>query len=263
MTRLPISAFIIAQDEADRITKPILSIRDWVDELIVIDSGSKDNTVEVAESLGATTVFNQWRGYGPQKVFGETLCKNKWLLNIDADEEVTPELRDEIIKLFDNGLPSLEAYLLNTKVISRFDDKPRRFAPGHDFIRLYNKDYAGYKDSTVHDTCILKPGVNAKVGKLKYTLTHRTFRSYRHAVEKINRYSSMQAEDMVKRGRRPSSARIIAEPFFAFFKAYFIRKYCFLGVYGFIEAIIYVFARTIRLAKARELWIEKDLQKDK
>jgi glycosyltransferase involved in cell wall biosynthesis len=258
MNKLPISAFIIAKNEADRIAKPILSVRDWVDELIVIDSGSTDNTVELSKSLGAATVYNEWKGYGPQKVYGQTICKHDWLLNLDADEEITPELRDEIIALFKNGNPTYPAYWLRTKVLSRFDEKARPFAPGHDFIRLYNRQFAGYKDSTVHDNVILKPECHGKAGKLKGILLHRTFRSYKHALEKINGYSTMQAEDMFRRGRRPSTARIVCEPFFAFIKSYFIRKYCFLGLDGFIEAIIYVFVRTIRLAKARELWREKD-----
>ena len=87
--KLPLSVFIIAVNEADRIALTINSVRDWADEVIVIDSGSTDDTVAVAESHGARVVFNEWNGYGPQKVFGETLCRNDWLLNLDADEEVT------------------------------------------------------------------------------------------------------------------------------------------------------------------------------
>ncbi|MEP2437055.1 MAG: glycosyltransferase, partial [Roseibium sp.] len=83
MTRhLPISVFIIAKDEADRIGRTITSVRDWVDEVIVIDSGSSDGTVAVAEQLGARVLENAWPGYGPQKRFGEDQCRNDWLLNL-------------------------------------------------------------------------------------------------------------------------------------------------------------------------------------
>ncbi len=88
--RLPLSVFIIARDEADRIARPIESVIGWVDEVIVIDSGSTDETVAVAEQLGARVIRNDWPGYGPQKRFGEDQCRNDWLLNLDADEEVTP-----------------------------------------------------------------------------------------------------------------------------------------------------------------------------
>jgi glycosyltransferase involved in cell wall biosynthesis len=258
MKKLPLSVFIIAKDEADRITKPILSVRDWVDEVIVIDSGSSDNTVEVAKSLGAQTVFNAWNGYGPQKVFGETLCKNKWLFNIDADEEVTPALRDEIIGLFAGGEPLCNGYKMKITVFNRFAKKTTIFAPYSNQLRLYNKDYAGFKDSTVHDSVILKPNSNGQVAQLQNIMLHRTFRSYHHAVEKINRYTGMQAVDMVSHGRNPSGIRIIIEPFIAFLKVYFIRRHFLMGVEGFIEGVVYAFARTIRLAKARELWKEKE-----
>jgi glycosyltransferase involved in cell wall biosynthesis len=258
MTKLPISVFIIAKDEADRIPKPILSVIDWVEEVIVIDSGSIDKTVEVANSLGAKTVFNVWKGYGPQKVYGENLCKNKWLLNIDADEEITPELRDEIISLFANDQPPLTAYKIVIKDMDRFAKKTSRFAPMHNQIRLYNLDNAGFKDSTVHDSVVLKPGHAGSIGQLKGTMNHRTFRSYAHAVEKINRYSGMQAEDMFRRGRRPSALRLIVEPCFAFLKGYFIKRNWLRGMDGFVEAIIYAFGRTLRLAKARELWKERE-----
>ena len=84
-----ISAFIITKNEAPRVAKAINSIKDIVDEIIVVDSGSTDDTVRIAESLGAKVVFNEWPGYVKQKSFAESLCKNNWVLNIDADEELT------------------------------------------------------------------------------------------------------------------------------------------------------------------------------
>lgn len=250
--KYPISVFIIAKNEADRITHTIQSVKDWVDEVIVIDSGSEDDTVKVSERLGVQVVFNEWKGYGPQKVFGETLCRNQWLLNIDADEAISPELRDSITALFDKGKFGYMAYRLNIKLLSRFATKPGILAPSNSPIRFYNKQYAGFKDSTVHDSVVFKAPGGMKAGRLKGMVVHRCFRSFAHAVEKINFYSTMQAEDMVAKGRKPSSLRIIIEPFFAFLKAYFLRRYLFLGVSGLIESIIYSFARTLRLAKARE-----------
>jgi glycosyltransferase involved in cell wall biosynthesis len=256
--KLPISVFIIAKNEADRIPKPLLSVIQWADEVIVIDSGSDDGTLGVAETLGAKTVFNAWKGYGPQKVFGETLCRNKWLLNIDADEEITKELSDEIAAIFAKGEPACQAYKMKIRILSRFARYPAMFAPTHNRVRLYHSDYAGFKDSTVHDSVVLKENKGGKIGQLQNIVLHRSFRSYTHAIEKINRYSSMQAHDMLKHGRKPSVLRIITEPFLGFAKGYFAKRYCFMGLDGFIEGVIYAFARTIRLAKARELWKERD-----
>ena len=256
MQKLPISVFIIAKNEADRISKPILSVRDWVDEIIVIDSGSSDNTVKIAEDLGCKTEFRKWEGFGPQKVYGESLCKNKWVLNIDADEEISSKLQKEIIDIFKDGKPDADGYKMLFVTMGRFAKKPPIIGYTYYYIRLYNKDMAGFKASKVHDSVEMKE--SEKVKKLKGSVWHRSLRSHTHAIEKINSYSSMQAHDMLEKKRKPSSFRIIIEPIFAFFKAYILRRYCFLGMEGFIESYIYAFSRFIRLAKTRELWIEID-----
>lgn len=253
----PISVFIIAKNEEDRIAYAINSVKHWVDEVIVIDSGSSDKTVEVAKNLGASVIYNEWQGYGPQKVFGETLCRNDWLLNIDADEEISTLLAEEIMQIFDSRQLPCQAYILSIKIKMPYGKNPGRWAPSTNVVRLYNKHYAGFKDSTVHDSVVLKNPDAGKIGRLKNPVIHRCFRSISHAIEKINFYSSMQAEDMVMRGKCPSSIRVIIEPFAAFFKAYFLRRYCFYGIDGFIESYIYAFNRTIRIAKAREKWKAK------
>lgn len=254
---LPISVFIITKNEQDRLPLAIRSVSEFADEIIVVDSGSTDNTVQVAKDLGAKVLFNQWQGYGPQKVFSETLCKNKWLLNIDADEEISSALKAEIQREFASGAPKYKAYSFDIKLVNRFSQKAGKFAPSHVQLRLYHRDFAGFKDSTVHDSVVLKAGVREKIYRFGSPVLHRSFRSYAHAIEKINHYSSMQAQDMWQKGRKPSNLRIIFEPFIAFCKGYFIKRHCFLGIDGFIESIIYVFARTVRLAKARELFAEK------
>lgn len=251
MDKLPISVFIIAKDEEDRIPLSIKSVISWVDEVIVIDSGSSDDTVKVSENLGAKVLFRKWQGYGPQKVYGESICTNDWILNIDADEEISDSLKNEIIDIYKDGF-KFNAYKLKIKMVMRFASKPGIFAPMHNRVRLYNKNFAGFKDSTVHDSVVVKDG--EKIGQLKGDVNHRSFRSYKHAIEKINRYSTMQAEDMIKRGKIPSPFRILLEPLFAFLKGYFLKRYIFLGMDGFIEACIYTFARVIRLSKTRELY---------
>ena len=97
---LPISVFIITKNEEDRIENIIKAVKNFADEILIIDSGSSDKTLEKSQALGAKTYFNQWNGYGQQKIFGEQQCRNNWILNIDADEEVSHELSQEIIGIF-------------------------------------------------------------------------------------------------------------------------------------------------------------------
>jgi glycosyltransferase involved in cell wall biosynthesis len=258
---LPISVFIIAKNEEDRIHYGINSVRDWVDEVIVIDSGSTDNTVKVAKKLGAKVVYNVWKGYGQQKIFGEELCKNQWILNIDADEEISPMLAAEIKKLFAHGQPKHDAYYLNIKLMTIHSKRPSLFAPTTDAIRFYNSRVAGFRESTVHDSVILRKPNKGRIGRLHKPVYHRCFRSLTHAVEKINSYTSMQAADMRARKVLPSGLRIVFEPLVAFCKAYFLRRYCLYGVDGFVESIVYAFSRTLRLAKTRELAAQEKSKK--
>lgn len=247
---IPISAFIIAKDEADRIGRAIESVKDWVDEVIVVDSGSQDATVAVSESLGARVVFNAWRGYGPQKVFGEQLCQNVWVLNLDADEEISPGLRDEILALFEHGEPACAAYRMLRTELYNFHDRPHSWAPTSDWVRLYRKDKAGFKDSPVHDSVVLHEG---KLGHLKGRMYHRSFRSYQHHIDKVNINSSAQAEALYKKGRNPSWLVLLLTPPLAFFKSLILRREFVNGIDGVLISYMFAFQRFIRLAKTREL----------
>ncbi len=249
MNRLPLSVFIIAKNEADRIPRTIRSVCDWVDEVIVVDSGSEDNTVAVSEALGARVVFNAWRGYGPQKVFGESLCRNVWLLNLDADEEVSPELASEIRRLFQAGDPAHSAYTLPILPLYPFQDRGHPWTAFHHPVRLYRKDRAGFKDELVHDSVEVHAGT---VGHLKGMVIHRSFRSLAHHVDKVNAYSSAQAIDLQRKGRDPSGLALLFTPLLAFFKQYLLRREFVNGIDGIVVSHMYAFQRFIRLAKTRE-----------
>lgn len=254
-TKIPLSVFIIAKDEEDRIHYAINSVKDWVDEVIVVDSGSTDKTVEIAKECGATKVlYNEWNGYGPQKCFAENLCKNDWILSLDADEAVTPKLQNEIITLFNSDkLNKKSAYRIAIQVMPIFKNKKHRLPlPEEVVTRLYNKTRAGYKASKVHDSVIVHTG---KLKKLKHKIDHRSFRSFTHAIEKMNFYTSMQADDLFMKGRCPSMIRIAFEPIWTFLKAYFIERFVFMGTEGFLMSMMYSIMRTVRLLKAREKFL--------
>lgn len=249
MKKLPIAVFIIARNEADRIPVAIESVRHWVDEVHVIDSGSDDDTVARSQARGAQTHYRAWTGYGPQKVYGESLCRNTWVLNIDADEEVSPELHAEIVALFDAGEPPCSAYWMNRTELYNFHDRPHPWAPTSDWLRLYRKDRAGFKDSPVHDTVVVREG---KTGRLRARLYHRSFRSFHHHVEKVNAYSSAQAEDRFRKGREPSWLALLLTPPLAFLKCLILRREFVNGIDGVLISYMYAFQRFIRLAKTRE-----------
>jgi glycosyltransferase involved in cell wall biosynthesis len=248
--KLPISVFIIARNEADRIPHTIRSVRDWVDEVLVIDSESDDDTVQVAEDLGAKTVVRAWDGYGPQKVYGESLCRHDWILNLDADEEVDALLVLSIQRLFVNSAPKQSAFSLRWSMVMPGQESPPRFAPSDRFIRLYDRRRAGFKDSIVHDSVQVREG---RVGRIQEgRVWHRSFRSYRHWAQKINDYSEMQAKAFVDAGKLLPGWKVVLDPPAAFLKAYLLRRYCIYGVDGVIHSLLYVHARQMKFAKIRE-----------
>lgn len=250
--KLPISLFIIAKNEADRIGTTINSVKDWVDEVVVIDSGSSDDTVSVATFLGARVLYNEWDGYGPQKRFAEDECNNNWLLNLDADEEATEELAQEIKELFANAEPPLGGYIIKVRDLLPGEKKFAPLAHTNHCLRLYNREKGRFADSTVHDSVIMNEGEN--VGKLKALIRHRSFRNIAHAIEKMNSYTTAQAENLIaKNGLLFARTRLLIEVPISFFKAYFLRLYILRGTRGIIYSKLYAFGRAMRVAKYLEM----------
>ena len=248
--KLPISVFIIALNEGDRIGMTIESVKDWVDEVIVIDSGSSDDTMAKSTALGARAIAHAWPGYGLQKRFGEDQCRNRWILNLDADEVAGSTLKAEIMALFAKGEPTHPAWKIRIVEILPGRDAPIPLAHEVNAIRLYNKTCGRFSDSTVHDTVRMQSGT---VGQLKAIIEHRSSRGLAHSMDKINRYSAMQAENLISgKGLAFPFIRLVTEFPVAFIKAYVIRGYIFGGMQGFTNAMVYAFSRFIRIDKYLE-----------
>ena len=160
------------------------------------------------------------------------------------------ELRKEIEDLFSDAEPLRVGYHLTIKLVPRFHDRPHAWAPSNSPIRLYDRRKAGFKDSPVHDSVVIRDGSIA--GNLKGWVHHRCFRSYVHWAEKINFYSGMQAEEAFRQGKRPSVLKLWCDPVLSFLKAFFLRRYFIYGVDGYHAALMYVHARTMKWAKLRE-----------
>lgn len=256
--KLPISVFIITKNEEQLISKAIKSVQNFAEEIIIIDSGSTDNTVKIAEALGSKVIFNSWEGYVKQKIFGEKICKNDWILNIDADEELTQDLQLEIEAIFMSGMQNLyKAYKINLVILHESDTKPRKFAPSNAVIRLYNKNYASFSNtinSTTHDSVKLNSNLKEtnNIFLLNGIAYHRSTMSIEQLITKMNFYTTNQAIDLMNSGRKISKIRIVFEFFIWFFKAFFIRRYFVFGFDGFIYSFIFSFARFTRLAKVYE-----------
>lgn len=257
---LPLSVFIIARNEADRIGRTLRAARGLSDDIVVVDSHSTDGTQQVAAAEGARVVENSFAGYGPQKRFAEDLCRHTWLLNIDADEVIPPDLAREIRALFARGEPERDAYGIRIAEIFPGEKAPHPFAYALAPVRLYRKDRGRYSASTVHDRVDLKPG--ARVGKLKGTIHHFSVRSLGHQMDKLNAYTDAQVADLEKRGETISAARLVLEFPANFIKAYIGRRHALRGVYGFMTAMNFAFYRYLRAAKYVENRIRREAGED-
>ena len=240
-----VSVFVIARNEAARIGRTLAALA-WADQIVVVDSGSTDETVAIAEAAGAEVHHRDWNGYGPQKVFAEGLCRNEWLLNVDADEVVTPDLANEIQRVATTAAPG--GYRIRILNVYPGDTKPRAFANDYNVVRLYHRSVGGYRDHPLFDRVELK----GQPGQLQAPIHHFPLTSWHHFVEKENAYSTYNADQSRLRGRTGLVIRLIFEMPIAFVKFYFLRRHIFGGWKGFMFSLTAAFARTLRIAKMLE-----------
>ena len=256
--RLPISAFFIAFNEADRLPQALKPVLALCEEVIVIDSGSTDGTPQLAAAMGAQVFTNTpFPGYGGQKRFGEDRCSHVWLLNLDADEELSPQAVSDIRALFAAGPPACDGVRMPITEMFPGEDRPHRFAYAVRKIRLYRRDKGRFDASPVFDDVRMQDG--AVITPIRGVVMHRSIRSLGDQLRKLDAYTDKQVADMVARGRRLPRWRLFVEFPASFLNAYLIRRHALRGVYGFLTAMNYAWFRYMRAAK----FVEQDLLKKK
>jgi glycosyltransferase involved in cell wall biosynthesis len=246
---LKLSCFIIAKNEADRIVRTIRAVKDWVDEIVVIDSGSTDGTQALAEAEGARVIFNTWPGFGQQKRFGETQCRNDWLINLDADEVVSPGLAGEIQTLFAGGEPTLAAYALPINDVYPGQTKPRLWANDYVQPRLYDRRRVRFKDSPIHDSLDV---AGMKVGALKGDVHHFSARSFDDQLAKAIERGRYFADHAKAKSAGMLRLRLLFEFPAAFIRYYVLRRHFTGGLMGFQSSMIGATSRFARIARMLE-----------
>ena len=243
MNTAGISAVIISKDEEAHIGACIKSLDGLVDEVIVVDSGSKDKTVSISESLGARVFTKDWEGYGVNKNYGADLAKFNWILSIDADEVVDEELKNAILN---QQLKNSEIYLINN--ITNYCGhwiKYTEWRPAYKF-RLYLKSNTRWDQRKVHEGLVHVE--NPRLVKLAGAMLHYSYTDYEEHLAKTDNYALLGAEQWIEDGKPPGVLKRIFGPTMRFIKSYLFNLGILEGAIGF------------RISKTNALHVRKKIQ---
>lgn len=227
-----LSVIIITKNEAVNIRACLESVA-WADEIIVVDSGSSDTTVEICRELGAKVFVHDWPGFGAQKNRALGYATNEWVFSIDADEHVTTELRAAIEAVLHNEGNTRAAYR-----ISRLSSYCGRFMrhsgwyPDH-IVRLFKRDAAKFSDDLVHERLLIE----GATGMLGGELLHYSYENLEQVLNKVNQYSSASAQMLKQRGRQASLPGAVLHGLWSFIRTYFLRAGFLDGREGFMLAV--------------------------
>lgn len=227
-----LSVVIIAKNEAVNIARCLKSVQ-WADEIIVFDSGSNDNTVAIAKTFTPHVVETDWQGYGIQKQRALLHAKGDWVLNLDADEAVSDDLKNLIIQAM--MLDKADAYRIPIQMF--FYGKPLRFSSSPKrHIRLFKRKNAKYSQDIVHEKIILPE--NARIERFNVPIEHHSYRDISHALFKMNRYSSYSAKISLNNQKKMTILKALTGSWWMFFRCYILQRGFLDGKAGLIFSVL-------------------------
>ena len=241
---IPLSVVIVTKDEETNIEDALRSAA-GAQEIVVVDSFSTDRTVDICRQYTDKIHRHEWQGYSRQKQLAVDLAQGPWVLILDADERITPELRDEISRILTEtdcegfSMPRRNYFL--GKWIRHSGWWPDRT------LRLFRKDKGRLEDREVHEKVV----VSGKVGRLEAPLEHHTYRTISEYLRKMEAYSSLAAVQIRKR-RRPGAVSMCVKPLFTFFRMYVVRRGFLDGTHGLILAWLYSYYTFLKYTRAWE-----------
>ena len=248
---MKLSVGLITFNEENRIGKTIDAIRDIADEIIIVDSESKDRTVEIAEFKGAKVFVEKWKGYGPQKNSVLEKCQGEWVLLLDADEVVSPELKEKIKSIINDEKPSSDVYKIKLRNIAF--GKEIKFGGWDDYvIRLWKNGKVKISNREVHE----QYQTESKIEKINEKIIHYTYDSIEEFLEKLNRYTSQSATEYIKHKKSASFLKIYSKMLFRFVKMYIFQFGVLDGYEGYLLAKYSSIYTMTKYTKLRETYYD-------
>jgi glycosyltransferase involved in cell wall biosynthesis len=243
---LSLSLVVITRDAGAQLAECLASAA-FATDVLVVDSGSNDDTVQIARRYGARVIEQPWLGFGPQKQFAIEQARHDWVLCLDADEYLSPRLRDSIRA--ELVQPRCAAYTMPR--CNRFLGRWLRHGEGYpDWnLRLFDRRRARWSADAVHEHVL----ANGPVGRLDGDLMHASAESFESYLDKQNRYTSLQAEALFARGETFSAMRLVVSPVTRFVRFYFLRLGFLDGIPGLVHIAIGCFNSFCKYAKLRAL----------
>lgn len=241
-----LSVTIITKNEEERIRACLESIA-WAQEIVVVDAESTDRTVEIARTFTPKIFVRPWSGFADQKNFALAQATQPWILSLDADEQVTPELRGEIQAILEADGP-FDGYYLPRK--SFFLGRWIRYGtwfPDYQ-LRLFRRGWGIFRPVSVHEAVEVK----GRLGHLAAPLLHFSYESIGDFVERSNLYSTLAAQDLIRQGQRVSWLDLTFRPLGRFCSMYFLHRGFLDGSHGFLLAVLYSYYVFLRSAKVWE-----------
>lgn len=245
--RVPLSLVVIVKNSASSLRR-CLESASFVNEILVVDSGSTDETIAIAQECGARVLYQEWLGFGPQKKFAVNQATNDWVLCLDADEYLSDKLQREIFRVF-QGEPTHEAYRFAR--CNLFLGRFLRHGEGYPdwSLRLFNRRSANWTEELVHEKVSGTQGW-LDVGTISGDLMHESCESIARYIEKQNNYTSIQASQILASGQSVSKVKILFSPIARFVKYYLLKLGFLDGFPGLVHISIGCFCVFLKYAKA-------------
>lgn len=245
-----LSLYLITLNEEKRLARTLESAKGLADEIIVVDSGSTDNTKAIAESFGAKVIFHEWESYGHQVKFAEEQCRYNWVLRLDADEVISPQLAEEISHLKEYG--DKDGYILPRGEVYPGMKHANKWVWHYREIRLYDRNAWTMSGQPGNDA-VIKARSNATYGKYRGFIDHYSFVSIFQIVGKYNKESENLAQRAMNQGKNYSPWRLLGASTLEFLKYYVLGRFFLLGWWGFIHCVNVSYLRFLKFAKFYEL----------